>query len=195
LALIGSAVQLRTYWGEGCPGSGYHNAMGRVLEQIPETDRETRDALGRRWFGQEIQAGDWPTHCAYCGERAPETANRQVFPSLVYRAPDGETIYGRAFQRGDLYPSPCWRTQAVGACEWDNCNGTHWTLILPNGHSWDMSSRASNCTMPQDRQHRCWVLHGDPPHSADKAGHTCAAGAGSIQSGDFHGFYRDGEIA
>jgi hypothetical protein len=47
--------------------------------------------------------------------------------------------------------------------------------------------------MPNDRLHRCWVRHGDAPElTVDKNGKTCGAGGGSIVSGSYHGFLRNG---
>lgn len=78
---------------------------------------------------------------------------------------------------------------------WDNEAEAPLTVICPNGHEWIIDSRASNCTMKEDRQHRCWVRHGIPPMiTVDKNGFTCSAGAGSIQAGDWHGFLRNGEL-
>lgn len=78
---------------------------------------------------------------------------------------------------------------------WDNCAGPHLHVVLPNGHHWDIDSRATNCTQKAERTHRCWVRVGDPPAvSVAKGGKTCAAGAGSILSGDYHGFLRDGVL-
>lgn len=66
-------------------------------------------------------------------------------------------------------------------------------VVLPNGHHWDIDSRCSNCTMKEERTHRCWVRHGVPPNiTVDKAGYTCKAGAGSILSDKYHGFLRNG---
>lgn len=49
--------------------------------------------------------------------------------------------------------------------------------------------------MPDDAEHRCWIRHGEPPLiTVDKNGLTCAAGAGSIQCRDYHGFLRDGSF-
>jgi hypothetical protein len=49
-----------------------------------------------------------------------------------------------------------------------------------------------------DKTHRCWVRHGDPdkgePVHVDKAGHTCAAGAGSIATPGYHGFLHNGQL-
>lgn len=78
---------------------------------------------------------------------------------------------------------------------WDNCDGKHLHVVLPDGHHWDVDSRASNCDLPHDRFHRCWVRHGDPPTvTVDKAGNTCRAGAGSILTDSYHGFLRNGVL-
>ena len=74
-------------------------------------------------------------------------------------------------------------------------DGPQLVVILPNRQPWNIDSRASNCTMPYDYEHRCWVRHGEPPNvTVDKNGLTCAAGAGSIQSGDYHGFLQNGVL-
>lgn len=79
--------------------------------------------------------------------------------------------------------------------DWDNDIGKHLVVVTPSGRSWDIDSRASNCTLPEDRMHRCWIRHGVPPNiSVDKVGRTCSAGAGSIVSGAYHGYLRNGEF-
>lgn len=71
----------------------------------------------------------------------------------------------------------------------------HLAVVLPNGHWWDIDGRAGNCTMKDDKVHRCWVRHGDPPKiTVDKNGNTCKAGAGSIKVEGWHGFLRNGEF-
>jgi hypothetical protein len=71
----------------------------------------------------------------------------------------------------------------------------HLYVVTPGGHWWDIDGRASNCTMKDDKQHRCWVRHGEPPNvTVDKAGLTCKAGAGSIKVDGYHGFLRNGEF-
>lgn len=69
---------------------------------------------------------------------------------------------------------------------------------LPNGSDWMIDGVCSNCT---DRdgalsgKHKCWVRHGVPPLvTVDKNGVTCGAGAGSILSGGYHAFLRDGVL-
>lgn len=71
--------------------------------------------------------------------------------------------------------------------------GPQLTVVCPNGSEWTIDSRASNCTLRYDYEHRCWVRHGEPPMvTVDKNGLTCAAGGGSIQAGDYHGFLQNG---
>jgi hypothetical protein len=75
--------------------------------------------------------------------------------------------------------------------------GFEWglTVKLPNGRSWNIDSEATNCTRKGVKSHRCWIRHGTPPDiTVDKNGDTCAAGAGSIQAGDYHGFLRNGHL-
>lgn len=74
-------------------------------------------------------------------------------------------------------------------------DGLSLCVTLPNGHDWYIDGRASNCTLPDDNEHHCWVRHGTPPNvTVDKNGRTCAAGAGSILAGSYHGFLQNGEL-
>lgn len=71
----------------------------------------------------------------------------------------------------------------------------HLYVVCPDGVWWDIDSRSNNCTMRTDKIHHCWVRHGTPPNiTVDKNGATCNAGAGSIQTGSWHGFLRNGEL-
>lgn len=60
---------------------------------------------------------------------------------------------------------------------------------LPSERLWYIDSRASNCSMPDDYEHRCWVRHGTigDKLTIDKSGKTCNAGAGSIIDRDHNG--------
>ena len=108
----------------------------------------------------------------------------------VYDTEDGE------LHPGDMYIADWHFHDENGKCTlngWTNCDGKHLHVVLPNGRHWDVDSRASNCTVPNDTTHRCWVRHGEPPNvTVDKAGETCRAGAGSIAADDYHGFLRNG---
>lgn len=65
-------------------------------------------------------------------------------------------------------------------------------------HHWHIDYRASNCTMKDDKDHRCWVRHGTVGEklTVDKNGKTCAAGAGSffMDNQRWHGFLRNGVL-
>lgn len=93
-------------------------------------------------------------------------------------------------EEGYVKPSP----DAARGPSYTFADGEHLTVMTPGG-VWVIDSRASNCTMPYDYNHRCWVRHGEPPEiTVDKAGTTCAAGAGSIQCGSYHGFLQNGSL-
>ncbi|MGV7119562.1 hypothetical protein [Sphingopyxis sp. 550A] len=69
--------------------------------------------------------------------------------------------------------------------------------VCPDGHAWTIDARASNCTMKDDDEHWCWCRHGKPEDGTlhvDKNGLTCKAGAGSIDTGKWHGFLHNGEL-
>lgn len=105
---------------------------------------------------------------------------------------------------------------ALYAVDRSHCKGPNgWPPVGPDGlaiacvclghggpgstHHWYIDSRASNCTKPEDVQHRCWVRHGTVGDrlTVDKNGLTCAAGAGSFFMGpnnEWHGFIRDGKM-
>jgi hypothetical protein len=87
--------------------------------------------------------------------------------------------------------------------EW--MHGTAWAcgpdgraliVVCPNGREWHIDGRASNCTLPNDLDHKCWVRHGTAPNlTVDKAGRTCA-GRRRQHPGrrPYHGFLRSGTL-
>lgn len=79
---------------------------------------------------------------------------------------------------------------------WDNWPEDTLPLqVVTPGGEWMIDARARNCTMPEDKLHRCWCRHGEPPElTVDKNGLTCTAGAGSIQCGNYHGFLQNGYL-
>jgi hypothetical protein len=120
-----------------------------------------------------------------------------------YSLPSAERVEA---QVGDVYVHQCHDATPEAAraygCAWDNCDGRHLYVMIPDDdlpyHGWNVDGRANNCDMKDERTHRCWVRHGDPSKGealhVDKDGHTCHAGAGSIQSGDFHGHVHNGML-
>ena len=143
----------------------------------------------------------WPKQCK-CGFEFEEK-HRQLFPLRLYADANGrELVIHSNPELGCVAPPGAmwwetWLHDDDGKC-WarDNCDPRgHLVVRLPNGSDWDVMGRASNCPLKNDRNHFCWVMHGEPPMvTVDKAGRTCAAGAGSILSGNYHGFLRNGRL-
>jgi hypothetical protein len=183
---IGTRARLRVYWGDNecanCLGGGnrgYHNAMVHLVDSAELGDWK----LG----GSPADYADerWPTKCDWCGLPVPPGATRQVHHSRLYDTPSGEPEPGSIYE-AHWYP----RDFMFDGVE------RHLICILPSGGTWHMTGRASNCTRPDDRTHRCWVIHEEAPgvFHVDKNGDTCAAGAGSIAAPGWHGFLHHGEL-
>lgn len=139
----------------------------------------------------------WPAKCDSCDYIFSESDVWHRFVQHLYRRKDnGELITLREAPVGAMYYA-----------DWlDDCDdypkgpdGRVLEVIVPDGISkgrvWSPDERASNCTMKEDKIHRCWVRHGVPPEiTVDKNGYTCKAGAGSIISGKWHGFLKNGYL-
>ncbi len=181
IAEVGTVAWLRIYWGKRCKERSYHNAKVPLGTSAIIGDQELGGSIA------DHPESAWPTDCDHCGETAPADAKRQVFRRRRYNTASGIP------EVGDLYFID-WLGRAGGGCIFhDNCDGVHLYAMLPNGNEWDIDGRASNCTDKDDRLHRCWIRHGEPPNlTVDKKGLTCRAGAGSIASGSYHGFLRGG---
>jgi hypothetical protein len=129
----------------------------------------------------------WPTHCA-CGYAFQPADEWQVNHEELYTRSDG----GPECDLRSAPPGAMWDASWMSDV-WHGPDGKCLMVRLPNGRDWMIDGRASNCTLPKDNEHNCWVRHGSPPNiHVDKAGNTCAAGAGSIASGDYHGFLHNG---
>lgn len=130
----------------------------------------------------------WPTKCN-CGHEFDLTDPYQVFVDRLYRRADtGEIMPHRDAPVGAIYDA--W---------WYPFKGPDGKSLVvkcpPNGREWAIDSRANNCTMREDNEHRCWCRHGEAPNlTVDKNGYTCNAGGGSIAMPDWHGFLRNGEL-
>lgn len=204
---IGTVASLRIYWHElrdgknvNCPAGGsYHDARFEIARSDNKWDEKLGGTL-------EDHRDDprWPVKCDGCGKLAPlapyenslEIVTHQIFRRKLFNTKSGEP------EPGDLYyvDYGCWeddRQYCVSG--WSNCSGKHLHCVLPNKTTWDIDSRASNCTRREDKTHRCWVRHGIPEKGeiihVDKNGNTCQAGAGSIAVTGFHGFLHNGILA
>lgn len=168
-------------------GTSYHNAHV-PLDEVAIVPREQ----GRYSIPQDDQPPRddprWPTHCA-CGYAFTGDDEWQVFGEILYtRADTGELTTLRDAPSGAL-----WRATWFEEWSWGRgADGEAWICRTPGG-DWHIDGPANNCTMPNDKVHKCWCRHGTAPDfTVDKNGVTCAAGAGSIQSGSYHGFLRNG---
>lgn len=192
----GTDAYFRIYWevpGKPChePWS-YHNAM----TYLGSSDILVDNKLGGEAWDYAESDPRWPTHCEHCGEPVPAPDAGLKLNYQIFRTSRFNTA-SRKPESGDMY-----YVHHDGDCYyWDNCDGNHLEVILPNGWTWDVQSRASNCTRREDKTHRCWVMHGDPETGivhVDKSGDTCAAGAGSIIAPKYgnnpawHGFLDQG---
>lgn len=181
------------------PGEhSYHDAMAvGVLGEIPiERNEHGGTVYPKR---HEVGRDDprWPGRCS-CGYVFRSEDRWQLFNESLYtRSDNGETTTLHDAPAGALWYAdwmPSYRT-------WAGPDG-HILVCKTPGGDWIIDSRASNCTLPNDNEHRCWVRHGDPtdplglrtgqPLHVDKNGRTCNAGAGSIGMGDYHGFLHNG---
>lgn len=207
----------RVYWYDSnhpCKdGETFHQAM-KLMDVGPLHDRS---------FGnhREKVLADWPLVCDGCGLARPCSYEERYQKSYTAGGCMFHIFYKDVFntasgqpEPGDIYYSDlCLRLKdkddSPGYCHqthkaWTNCNGVHLIAVLPNGRTWDIDSRCSNCTMPDDTTHRCWIRHGLPELgellTVDKNGFTCQAGGGSIDAkgtgntGPWHGFLRLSEF-
>lgn len=169
---------------------GYHSAKVLLDSAVPDPGQASSDS----WAHDDPR---WPPECDKgCGYRFADDDVWQLFTWHEYTSAQrpGETF---VLAPGETIPGAMWDATWW---PWKGPDGRSLCVVLPNGHEWGIDARASNCglpddpsTPPEERKHWCWVRHGEPPDiTVDKAGPTCNAGGGSILSGDYHGFLRNG---
>lgn len=192
-------TKLRVYEsGEGVPPCplnpgqySYHNAETPVLAM--QTVPLDQDLPSSGMTGEYEGDARWPTACD-CGRVFTAQAHRMVRHNrLIRRIDTGETFEGY----GALPVGAVWNAYWMEGRSWRGPDGRSLVVKLPDGTDWIIDSRANNCTMPDDKVHKCWVRHGRPEDGTlhvDKNGHTCAAGAGSIATSGYHGFLHHGEL-
>jgi len=167
------------------PGWGLHEALTLLETRFIECDdRGLTNLLDRSTPPHDDLR--WPTECK-CGYKFFKDDEWHLLSRNVYLYPDGtETVLSEA------KPGSMWYAS------WYNKKGLdgHSVVVkLPNGNDWLIEGKATNCDRPDDKDHLCWVRHGEAPNfTVDKNGNTCSAGAGSISSGNYHGFLRDGKL-
>lgn len=176
-----------------CPGpSTYHNADGPEVGVIA---RE-RNSDGY-WTRGQIEKDNtpprddprWPKKCDSCEYAFTDADEFQLFTDHIYVDEAGKEHSLRS-----PTPGMMWDATWAPAC-WKGPDGMSLNVVCPNGHQWCVDSQCSNCTAKDDVgpygvAHRCWTRTGTPPliQVGKQFGKTCAAGGGSIQAGDYHGF-------
>lgn len=198
---VGTRVSLRVYWGDDCSNcggsgsKGYHNAHTKLYDSPEKMNGiDPEGNITYNSFGGKVEdypAEQFPIKCDHCDASVPTDANRQVFNERLYDTPSGK------LEPGCLY----WAHWYPENMYWDNHKGHMLFAVLPGGGHWNIDSRASNCAKPDDRNHRCWIRHGEPPNiHVDCLGPWCGAGGGSIAYGHpgeksyYHGFLQNGHF-
>lgn len=176
----GQYVFTKMWWCDFCNNVGKRLEVGRgSLEDFDNIPYENES----------------PVSCMKCAGSARFSGRGSM---RVYRRVDtGEEIISLKDHPGACYEDPEGAWDSSTRSKRFGYDGKALVVILPNGFSWYIDSRASNCTRYDDINHRCWVRSGNVLESTlhvDKNGDTCQAGAGSIISGDFHGFLHNGYI-
>jgi len=196
-------------------GEGYESSI--VIEAggcIGGFEYHRSERIQRRF--QLLENGEYPQdwvktsertstpYCTRCGEHdfSPE-ALKSVSGSkgrVWQRVDTGERCDNlNDFGPGAMWYSTWYIDEKTGHFHLGHKGG--WSVEPPlsvrtPGGDWLIDGRASNCTMPEDNEHRCWPRQGTAPRiTVSKSfGNTCSAGGGSIISGDYHGFLRDGYL-
>jgi hypothetical protein len=168
---------------------GTHDAMTRVEDQAVRTDADgNHESLEPAEFEGDAR---WPVTCA-CGYVFTASDVYQVFQNTLYlRSDTGSEIPLRDAPPGAMWDASWMSVLGRGA------DGRCLVVKCPNGREWVIDGQSSNCTMPDDhsqQKHHCWTRTGTPPviTVGKSYGPTCAAGGGSIQAGDYHGFLVNG---
>ena len=175
-----------------CPSPknhGYHQAMVTIGTRASKIDPEGY----RSSVDHDHNDPRWPTTCE-CGLDLSNEV-KQTFIKILYRNTEtGEMLPLDDLPAGGMWDA-MWKEKKANG---NRCgaDGSSIHVRLPDGSQWCIDSRANNCTMPEDKVHRCWIRHGVPPVlTVNKQGHTCAAGAGSIVGHrGYHGFLTDGYL-
>jgi hypothetical protein len=203
-----------SYDGGSCPLPwGYHDAEAVWQPQVERDPDKRTEFEGGSFSAVPHDDPTWPTHCK-CGYAFKEEDHWQTNHQRLYRSSlDGTLMTLREAPTGAMWDA-WWYRDREAQHDWaTGPDGICLIVKLPNGSDWLVDQEASNCTRTQwhsytdeegrqyrkwtGRTHYCWVRHGDPRTGdlhVDKNGDTCAAGAGSILSGSYHGFLHNGYL-
>lgn len=201
---IGEVMNIKCFWieptntqklflrryisGSLCSVHSYHD-MRNYIGTIPEVRDEAGYIKVPDVPSIDHTDSRWPVVCD-CGYEFKEAGEWQLFNESIYKRIDT----GEEFTLRDAPVGAIWNAFWMG--DWQNGpDGRSLVAKLPGRYDWMIDGSASNCTKPEDKVHRCWVRHGEPPNlTVDKNGNTCNAGGGSIVVPGWHGFLINGEL-
>jgi hypothetical protein len=152
-------------------GIGCHNAT------IPFEIEINVDPVIKNVTEGEKKDERFPKECI-CGYKFTEEDTYQIFKDNIYV--NIETGEEKPLREWEKIPGAIWNADWYTDF-WKGPDGKCLIVVLPNQKTWVIDSVASNCTLPDDKIHKCWVRHGEVPNiTVDKNGLTCSAGGGSI---------------
>lgn len=191
---------LRRYATGECPGKykSFHNA-NKFLDIVVDDSVYDRGDIPSIELRQSL---DFPKKCDYCDYVFLDSDEWQINTNHLWEGIDANDVKITC-RLEDAPIGAMWDAYWMPDV-WKGADGKSIQVNLPpDGHNWSIDGVASNCDKKDDRDHRCWVRHGVPPVlTVDKdvinqpasALTTCGAGAGSIQTTQWHGFLRNGEL-
>jgi hypothetical protein len=203
---VSRALRRYTYSSEKpCP----NHATGHWSVAVPFDEAPARWSLRadgdriRRYVDDQSELAPahddarWPTTCPHCDYRFVEDDAWSFDIDLIYRRADtGEHVHLRDAPAGAMWDAFWMADFAEGP------DGICLAVQTPGG-PWQVDGPANNCSDPEGfkaGKHKCWTRVGDPRNppslSVGKMPGlaTCAAGAGSIQAGAYHGFLSRGML-
>lgn len=173
-----------------------HGDSHYTCKDVRVMDRAEYEENRRPLSAAEID--DLLPKCSSCGYEFPAGSPSGSGFSPYWRRPGTEELKPmKEFGPGAMFDADWMRhaDRPQGDNRYVGPDGLSLAVICPDGAIWQIDSQASNCTKKTDHVHKCWVRHGVPPLiTVDKNGVTCEAGAGSIQTRNWHGFLRNGEF-
>ena len=176
---------LRRYsLGQGCPGQkGYHDASVDIGTIEHDGTTKTLDAPA-------LDDPRWPKKCDSCDHLFSDADYFQLFPEIIYAAPDGRRMTLREAPAGAMWratwlepdaptsPDPEIHESLVDArMDWCGPDHKSYVVRLPDLHDWAIDGPSS--------QGGKWIRVGEAPNLSVTP---------SILTPKYHGFLTNGEL-
>jgi hypothetical protein len=185
--------------GDCVGGFKYH----RTEKIIARFQLESDNTYPKGWIDIDERLTKVPTYCSRCDNHEFSEEARNKISGSKGRVWEREDTGERADNVNDFGPGAMWYAtwyiNEEDKLYWHPGFG-HYSnpplYVRTPGGDWNIDGRATNCTLPDDNNHRCWPHSGEAPNvTVDLSlGPTCHCGGGSIITGDYHGFLRNGYL-